>query len=242
MTEPNNYPNILKRWERAWKRWLKRHPKPQPPKPKPAPTPVPPKPKPKPKPSPVTHYPEKGADFVSGPTPAQDKAAGIKFVLRYLSTAGNPKNITKAELAALHGAGIKVGLVFETTGTSFLRGRAQGSADALLAQKQAAALGYPKAVIYFAIDTDPHGREALIVQYMRGVASVLGHDRSGVYGGYGAVKAALDAKVCKYAFQTYAWSYGKWDARAHLRQVQNGVHVAGHGVDIDTALGEFGAL
>jgi hypothetical protein len=230
----NWWTKAIKAWERNYQRWLRKHPKPTP-----APTPVPPKPTPGPKP---IGYPEKGADFVSGPTPAQDKAAGIKFVMRYISTAGNPKNITKAELAALRHAGIQVGLVFETTGKTFLGGMAAGRADAKLAQAQVAALGYPTAVVYFACDIDPHGHEAAVVAYLRGAASILGHDRCGVYGGYAAVKAALDAKACKFAWQTYAWSYGKWDARARLRQVQNGVHVAGHGVDIDTALGAFGAL
>lgn len=198
-----------------------------------------PKPNPSPKPSP---FPEKGADFVSGPTPAEDKAAGIKFVMRYLSTPGNPKNVTKAELSSLQATGIKVGLVFETTGMTFAGGFAAGASDARLAQSQAAALGHPDAVVYFTVDTDPHGHEPTIVQYVRGVASVLGRDRLGVYGGYTAVKACLDASACRYAWQTYAWSGGAWDPRAHLRQVENGVHVAGHGLDIDTALGAFGAI
>jgi glycoside hydrolase-like protein len=232
---PKNAPVHVPAWFWLWHVWrlAREHVV------KPAPVPPTPVPKPKPKPTP---YPEKGADFVSGPAPAQDKAAGIRFVMRYLSTPGNPKNISKPELAALSQAGIRVGLVFETTGKTFLGGHAAGVADAKLAQAQVAALGHPAVVVYFAVDTDPHGHETQIVAYIQGAASVLGKARVGVYGGYAAVKACLDAGVCAYAWQTYAWSAGMWDRRAHLRQVENGVHVAGHGVDIDTALGNFGAL
>jgi hypothetical protein len=57
---------------------------------------------------------------------------------------------------------------------------------------------------------------------LSGAGSILGKDHVGIYGGYYPVKRALDAGVCKYAWQTYAWSGGQWDPRAHIRQNKNG--------------------
>lgn len=222
------------RWVRKTFGHLKRQ------KPAPAPAPAP---SPAPKPRPVP--PLKGCDYVAGPTPAQLKAAGIKFVFRYLSTPGNPKNLTKAEAKALLAAGIEIGLVFETTANRALSGAAAGKADAKSAAAQAAALGVPATTaIYFAVDTGAAGSELkAVVAYIRAAAAVLGAARTGVYGGLGAVKACLDAKVCKFAWQTYAWSGTPtvWDMRAQVRQVANGQKIGGHSVDLDEALASFGA-
>ena len=191
----------------------------------------------------VAKLPLAGCDYVSPPLLTAMKAAGIKFVVRYLSTPGNPKNATRAEIDRLHAAGIDVALVFETTADRARGGAANGRADAKSAQAQVAALGFPNAVVYFAVDFDPHGHEATIVDYIHGAAQVRGVAKTGVYGGLNAVKACLDAKVCKYAWQAYAWSYGRWDPRRHLEQYANGQHIGGASVDLDRAVKRsFGAL
>lgn len=197
------------------------------------------KPPPVPKPQPIVNptVPIEGVDYVSGPSPAELKAAGKKFVCRYLSTSGNPKNVTAAEVSRLHAAGLGVVLVFETTGTTFWGSSPAGKRDAQLALKQADALGVPSSVpIYFAIDSDPRGHEAQIVSYIKGAASVLGKNRTGVYGGYAAVAACVKAGACDWFWQTYAWSAGAWSKARHLEQYDNGVHIAGHSVDLDRAL------
>lgn len=192
---------------------------------------------------PLVKLPLLGCDYVSGPTTAALKAAGIKFVVRYLSSIGNPKNATKTEIAQLHAAGIDVVLVFETVADRARGGASAGRMDALSAREQIAALGFPSAVVYFAVDFDPHGHEATIVDYIHGAAQVLGTAKTGVYGGLNAVKACLDAKVCKYGWQAYAWSYGRWDPRRHLEQYANGQHIGGASVDLDRAVKRFyGAL
>lgn len=191
----------------------------------------------------LSPLPFAGCDYVSGPSAAALKAAKIKFVCRYLSTPGNPKNATAAEISALHAAGIDVVLVFETVANRALGGKAAGAADAKSAQAQVAALGFPNAVIYLVVDFDPHGHETMIVSYIAAAAGVLSPTRTGVYGGLAAVKACLDAKACKYAWQTYAWSAGQWDPRRHLEQYQNGQHIGGASVDLDRARQRsFGAL
>lgn len=224
-----------------WKNWrkkvygvLKRMPKPVPvPAPKPSPAPAPP---PRPKPSPSTFQPREGVDGVSVPGGAELRASGKHFVGRYLSTPGNAKNLRKAEVADLHAHGLGIALIFETTGKSFEGGRAAGVADAKLALDGLRALGAPSSVaVYFAVDANPHGHEASIVSYIEGASSVLGHGRTGVYGGLGAVDSCFKAAACRFFFQTYGWSGSPtvWHRARHLGQYRNGVSLAGHQVDLD---------
>jgi hypothetical protein len=232
----------LYRW---WRRyiWPLTHAKPVPgPKPKP-PTPAPPAP---PKPKPFT--PLEGVDGVSVPGGAQLRAAHKHFAGRYLSTPGNPKNLTKAEAVDLHAHGIGIVLFFETDGKGFEGGRAQGVRDAASAVKQLTALN-PRlglraspVAVYFTVDVDPRGHEVKIVDYVKGAASLLGRDRTGVYGGLAAVDACSKANACRYFCQAYAWSGGVWHPARHLEQYANGVRLAGHEVDLERAVrAQYGA-
>ena len=85
------------------------------------------------------------------------KAAGYTFVVRYLAPLPNQKVLTAAELAALHAAGLGVGLVSEKGyGKAALGGAAQGSIDGPEARAQATALGFPPDhPIFGAVDFDP---------------------------------------------------------------------------------------
>lgn len=176
-----------------------------------------------------------GCDFAaSPPKPDALKRAGVRFVCRYLSTPGNPKNLTVGELVGCRAAGLDVVVVFETTAVRALGGQAYGVEDAKAAQEQLVGLGLTDAPVYFAVDFDAkESIQPTINRYFNGAASVLGVDRVGVYGGYWVVRRCLDARVCRYAWQTYAWSGGRWDPRAHIRQFRNGVRVAGIQVDLD---------
>jgi hypothetical protein len=184
-----------------------------------------------------------GCDFAygSGITTQQLKAAGITFVCRYLSGGGNPKDISKAELANYKAAGISVVLNWETFGT--MPGRAQGVADAKRAASQASSLGAGNAAIYFSADFNPNGNTSGILGYMNGVASVLGHERTGLYAGYQGIQAYFNAGIGKYGWQTYAWSSGHWDNRAQLQQYQNNVYIRPATVDRDrSTTSDFGAV
>lgn len=178
-----------------------------------------------------------GIDYAFGrPGVAALKAAGVKFVCRYLSHSPT-KNLTSAEAHSLSGAGIWIVVVWETTANRALAGRTAGVADAIDAQMQAQACGMPAGrPIYFAVDWDAStSQQAAINAYLDGAASVLSRDRVGIYGGHGPVKRALDAGKAKWAWQTYAWSGGQWDGRAQLQQYSNGHTLGGVGCDYNRA-------
>lgn len=166
------------------------------------------------------------------------RKAGVKFVCRYLSHDDTGKNLTRAEAALLSDAGLWIVVVWETAADRALGGHAAGIADAKDAIAQAKACGMPAGrPIYFAVDFDANPREIVSVNgYLDGAASVLGRDAVGVYGGYNVVRAALDGHHCTWAWQTYAWSGGQWDHRAHIQQYSNDHVIGGVGLDYDRAM------
>jgi len=107
--------------------------------------------------------------------------------------------------------------------------------DAKDAAAQAKSCGMPAGrPIYFAVDFDASSsQQSAINAYLDGAASVLGKNRTGIYGGYNPVKRALDGGHCAWAWQTYAWSGGKWDSRAQLQQYSNDHTIGGVGLDYD---------
>lgn len=89
------------------------------------------------------------AATVLSPYAGKIAAAGFDAVGRYL------KSLTKAEVAALHGYGLGVWLIFETTATRALSGATGGNIDGRMAVSQARALGAPPGTaIYATVDTD----------------------------------------------------------------------------------------
>jgi hypothetical protein len=89
------------------------------------------------------------ADTILTPFAAKIKAAGFAYVGRYL------KNVTNAEIAALHQAGLGVWAIFETTASRSLQGASAGSQDGVAARQQAQAHGFPAGtVIYATTDMD----------------------------------------------------------------------------------------
>jgi hypothetical protein len=70
------------------------------------------------------------------------KARGYDFVLRYYSNNA-AKNLSLGEARALSGAGLRIGVVWETSGThaTFFT-RAQGLADGALAERGIAGLSW----------------------------------------------------------------------------------------------------
>lgn len=163
--------------------------------------------------------------------------AGVRFVCRYLSRDSG-KNLSRTEAESLSAAGIWIVVVWETTANRALTGRSGGVADAQEAARQAKACGMPEdRPIYFAADWDAsEGQQDEINAYLDGAASVVGRGRVGLYGGYGPVKRAFDAGKMAYGWQTYAWSGGRWDARAQLQQYSNDHTLNGVGVDYNRAV------
>lgn len=186
-----------------------------------------------------------GIDFAFAspvPTPAELTAAGISFVCRYLST-DTAKDLSADEYAAYRTGGIDVVLIWETSASRMLDGRAAGIEDATAADALRTTLGVPGTPpIYFACDFDATpGNQVEINDYLAGAASIIGRSRLGMYGGFWPLSRAFTAGLITYGWQTTAWSGGMWDARAQLRQTINGVTVAGIDVDLDSALvADFG--
>jgi hypothetical protein len=170
--------------------------------------------------------------------PADIKAAGYKFVARYLASSSG-KRITKSEADALRAAGLAVVLVFEDYANPKQNydgdATATGIHDAQIALAQANAIGFPSdKPIYFAVDYDaPESDQQWINAYLNACASVLGRSRVGIYGGYYVVKRAADAGLVYYLWQTLAWSGGQIDPRTHI--YQNGQSAFGGGADVDEA-------
>ncbi|MEV5573550.1 DUF1906 domain-containing protein [Spirillospora sp. NPDC052269] len=180
-----------------------------------------------------------GIDYAWGrPGPSALNRAGARFVCRYLSHDSSGKTLTRAEADQLSKAGLWLVVVWESTASRALAGRAAGVADATEAARQARACGMPAdRPIYFAVDFDASsGQQAAINAYLDGAASVIGRARVGLYGGYGPVKRAFDAGKIHWGWQTYAWSGGRWDKRAQLQQYSNDHTINGVGVDYDRAV------
>jgi hypothetical protein len=171
-----------------------------------------------------------GVDYSWGrPDPAALKRADVDFVCRYLSRDTTGKNLTRAEAERLCAAGLSLVVVWETTARRALDGEDAGIDEARHAACQAAAIGMPGGrPLYFAVDFDarPEHQDA-VHAYLDGAASAVGRDRVGVYAGYGPVKRALDAEKAAWAWQTHAWSGGRWDERAHIQQYSNGHQIDG---------------
>ncbi len=184
----------------------------------------------------VNHKGDFGVDYAWGtPVVSQLQKAGVKFVCRYLSHDAS-KNLKANELRALCAAGIAVVVVWESTANRALGGFTAGKGDAESARAELRALGIGNVAVYFAVDFDATpAQQQAIDRYLQGAASVLGHSRVGVYGGYHVVKRCLDNGTATYGWQTYAWSGGLWDPRAHIQQYSNGHKLAGVSCDYDRA-------
>jgi Rv2525c-like, glycoside hydrolase-like domain len=168
---------------------------------------------------------------------------GVHFEARYI-VPGNPKSLTRAELATLQRYGTRVVAVWEDGAMDMLGGYQAGKWAAQRAQRGLTSLGIPGAAIYFAADfaVSPQ-QQGAVNDYLRGAASVVGLRRTGLYGSYGAIKGAFDARVIQYGWQTYAWSGGLWDPRAALRQYSVDQYRAGTVVDLNVAVHrDYGAV
>ena len=177
-----------------------------------------------------------GVDYSwARPSPSSLASSGYAFAVRYYSYDTTGKNLSHDEAQALIGAGLSVVSNWENAAGDALDGYDRGVQHARDAEAQAMAAGAPPTrPIYFSVDFDASpGQQAAINAYFDGVASVIGRERTGAYGGYYVIKRLFDAGKITWGWQTYAWSGGQWDSRAQLRQVQNGI--AGGSMDLDEA-------
>jgi hypothetical protein len=144
------------------------------------------------------------ADYSAGrPGGAALRAAGFSGVIRYVGTPGRTKNITAGEYQDLVGHSLSVLLVHENGTGDVLPGYAGGVADAQTALGNARACSIPESV-GIAAASDRHLTAAQVrtgVQYQAGFASVLGVQRTGVYGFHEYVSAVRAAGTASWLWQ-----------------------------------------
>jgi len=164
------------------------------------------------------------------------KRAGYEFVIRYLSR-DRSKDLWPAERDQLLRAGLKLGLVWETTAARATEGYAAGLRDAKEAYPRAWDLGMPKhRPVFFAVDVDASGPQ--VRPYFEGVRDAFPAVPVGMYGGWTTVDYLHRHKLAGYLWQTIAWMYGRgWHPAAHIHQYDTRTNmVGGASCDLDRAV------
>ena len=204
-------------------------------------------------------------DFAAHQIPAQQiRAAGYSGVVNYVSmsrpgSSFGAKPITRSYADSLTAAGLAIVSNYQygkpggSAPSDFTRGYAGGVADARTAWGlHTAAGGGQGAPIFFTIDEDIN-RDTwshTALPWFRGINSVLGVQRTGVYGGVRVCQwAAADGVVgssstpgCRWVWQTRAWSGNQVHPAAVLYQrivstaSNPGPKVGGLEVDVNDAL------
>jgi Domain of unknown function (DUF1906) len=191
-------------------------------------------------------------------------AAGYAGVVNYVSESRpganfEAKPLTRGYADALRAAGLHIVSNFQygkpggTAPSDFTRGFDGGVADAHTASGlHTAAGGSDSAPIFFSVDDDINVDtwNNLAVNWFRGINSVLGAQRTGIYGHAQACRWASNDAVIGHsstaghvwAWQTKAWSHGQREAAAVLYQeVVNsastpGPLLGGIHIDVDEVL------
>jgi hypothetical protein len=201
--------------------------------------------------------------------PDEIKSAGYDGVVNYVSESRpganfEAKPLTREYADALRAAGLQIVSNFQygkpgwPDPADFTRGRDGGVADAQTALRLHAAAGGPNsAPIFFSVDDDIdlNTWNSSAVNWFRGINSVMGVGRTGIYGHFNACGWAIRDGVIgssstpghQWAWQTKAWSHGEREPTAVLYQsVVNtpsspGPLLGGINVDVDDVLApDFG--
>lgn len=161
----------------------------------------------------------KGIDYAwLKPRATEIKNNGYGFVGRYLSNTPE-KNISEKEIIDLRNEGIEIVLFWESSAMRPLSGMDAGKSDTDIALTLISNLPVELNCIYFACDYDFNKSNiSLVKQYFKGIGKYMPLRKVGCYGSYYVVKSLLDANLCTYAWQTSAWSKGKWDDRVNIKQ------------------------
>jgi hypothetical protein len=197
--------------------------------------------------------------------PDEIKAAGYAGVVNYVSLERpgahfEAKPLTREYADGLRAAGLHIVSNYQygkpgwpASPSDYTRGHDGGVADAQTAQQLHAAAGGPSsAPIFFSVDDDINADtwNGPAVDWFRGINSVLGVGRTGVYGHAEACGWAIRDGVIgnststghRWAWQTKSWSHGEHEPMAVLYQaVVNSPSnpsplLGGINVDIDDVL------
>jgi Domain of unknown function (DUF1906) len=201
--------------------------------------------------------------------PDQIKAAGYDGAVVYVSESRPGANfdfkpVTRDFADAMRAAGLHIVSNYQygkpgwPDPSDFTRGYDGGVADAQTALRlHAAAGGVGSAPIFFSVDDDIdlNTWNSLAVNWFRGINSVLGAERTGIYGHSRACAWAINDGVIghsttaghRWAWQTKSWSHGEREPAAVLYQAtvntssSPGPLVGGIHVDVDEVLAaDFG--
>lgn len=201
--------------------------------------------------------------------PDQIKSAGYDGAVVYVAESRPGANfdfkpVTREYADGLRAAGLKIVSNYQygkpgwPDPSDYTRGHDGGVADARTALRlHTAAGGGDSAPIFFSIDEDIDSAtwKNVAVEWFRGINSVLGVERTGIYGHSQACAWAISDGVIghsttpghRWAWQTTAWSHGEREPMAVLYQsVVNtpsspGPVVGGTHVDVDEVLAaDFG--
>jgi hypothetical protein len=196
--------------------------------------------------------------------PDQIKSAGYGGVVVYVSQSRpganfEAKPITREYADALRAAGLEIVSNYQygkpgwSAPSDYTRGYDGGAADGQTALQLHAAAGGPNsAPIFFSVDEDidVNTWKGVAVEWFRGINSVLGVERTGIYGHARACGWAVEDGVIGYstspgrrwAWQTSTWSHGEREPTAVLYQVvvnspsNPGPLLGGINVDVDDIL------
>ncbi|OBK31192.1 twin-arginine translocation pathway signal [Mycobacterium sp. 1165196.3] len=201
--------------------------------------------------------------------PEEIKSGGYDGVVNYVSQSRpganfEAKPLTREYADALRAAGLHIVSNFQygkpgwPDPSDLTRGYDGGVADAHTAMQLHSAAGGPNsAPIFFSVDDDIDANtwNSVAVQWFRGINSVLGVGRTGIYGHARACGWAIRDGVIgpstsaghQWAWQTRSWSHGEREPAAVLYQTvvnspgNPGPLLGGINVDVDDVLAaDFG--
>jgi hypothetical protein len=204
-------------------------------------------------------------DFAEHLVPAdQLKSAGFDGAIVYVAQSRPGANfdfkpVTREYADSLRAQGLQIVSVYQygkpgwPDPSDYTRGYDGGVADAQTAQAIHAAAGGPtSAPIFFSVDEDISRDtwNSVAAEWFRGINSVLGVNRTGIYGSFSTCGWAVDDGVIGastspghwWLWQTSAWSHGNRDPRAVLYQrvvhtaSSPGVLIGNAHVDVDDVL------
>lgn len=173
-------------------------------------------------------------------SPNVAKAFGYSGIIGYISEDNTGKNLTRAQVDAIHAAHLDVGFADEYGATEARGGSTAGHARALKSVAFARALGVPSGVAFYApADWDVTDAEKpAVLAYAQAHDVILRANgyRGGLYSGYWTIKYLAEHGYQGFLWQTYGWSGGLWYPGVTIRQERNGIIVGGADVDMDEAM------
>lgn len=181
-------------------------------------------------------------------TAAELKAAGKAGAIRYVASGRPEVSATRAEVDGIRAGGLAFVAVWERGPARALAGYPAGKLDAADAAAYCAGLGASSTdPAYFAVDFDATPAQMpTVAAYVEGVASVLGWDRVGVYGGLPVLEYLRARTPLALFWQTIAWSGDVLLPYANLYQYRINDVLNGKEVDLDRALtadyGQWGRM